>query len=461
MKKTVVSVATLTALAGTSLVNVNANAEEVTVNSGDTLWGIANAVGTTVADLKATNNLSSNLIHPGDVLSYGQSIEEETKQAPKQKAANSVDTYTVKAGDTLWAIGQKFNVAYQSIMEANNLKSDLIFPGQKLSLTANTAVEEVVEEAEVTEEESTPAVEEVATETPVKEEATGAYVIQSGDTLYKISRETGVDVNTLKAINGLKSDLIFPGQVLALTGEVKEEAPAVEEVEAVEEPVVEEEVAVEEAPVVEETPVVEEVTAPVVDNSQVQAEQQEQANRDQEAAAQAERDRVAAEEAAAAEQAEADRLAAEQREQQQVAKQQVEEQKAAQQPNVPVVNTSSKPQQGSYGQNYYFHGDCTWYVFERRKELGKSVSNMWGNGNDWADNARGNGYTVNNTPSVGAIVHSYAGTNGASGYGHVAVVESINPDGSITVSEMNWPTVGVKTTRTISAGNVSSHNFIH
>ncbi len=86
---------------------------------------------------------------------------------------------------------------------------------------------------------------------------------------------------------------------------------------------------------------------------------------------------------------------------------------------------------------------------------------MWGNAHGWASKAAANGYNVNNTPSVGAIVQSYAGTNGAYSSGHVAVVESINPDGSITVSEMGWPTAGTKTMRTISADKVANHNFIH
>lgn len=506
MKKTVVSVATLTALAGTSVANIQA--EEVTVKSGDTLWGIANAVGTTVADLKSANNLSSNLIHPGDVLSYSQSF---TK--------NDANTYEVKAGDTLWAIGNQYGVSYSEIMKANNLKSDIIFPGQTLTLNVD-----------IVEEVSAPEVAVESVETPVVEtveetNTTGAYVIQSGDTLYKISRETGVDLNTLKSINSLKSDLIFPGQVLVLTGEV--EAPVVEEVVEVEEkteevtetkvveevtetPEVEEviEVVTEEAEVVEETPVVEEVSEPTenvaaeqataekAEADKVAAEQAaaqkaeadrkaaeqaaaEKAEADrvarEQAAQKAEADRVAAEKAeqdriarekAAAEKAEADRLAAIKAEQNRIAAQKEQqrqakiaaERKAAEQAAAP--STSSKTQ-SSYGVNYYYYGDCTWYAFERRKELGKGVSNMWGNGNNWADNARANGYNVNNTPSVGAIVHSYAGTNGAYSSGHVAVVESINPDGSITVSEMGWPTAGTKTMRTISADKVANHNFIH
>ncbi|WP_213809965.1 LysM peptidoglycan-binding domain-containing protein [Jeotgalicoccus sp. WY2] len=66
MKKTVVSVATLTAITGVAATAVSA--DEYTISSGDTLWGIASEVGTSVADLKADNELSSDIIFPGDVL---------------------------------------------------------------------------------------------------------------------------------------------------------------------------------------------------------------------------------------------------------------------------------------------------------------------------------------------------------------------------------------------------------
>ena len=65
--------------------------------------------------------------------------------------------------------------------------------------------------------------------------------------------------------------------------------------------------------------------------------------------------------------------------------------------------------------------------------------------------------TVNNRPSAGAIMQSTAGA-----YGHVAYVESVNSNGSITVSEMNYGHgVGVVTSRTLSSSEAASYNFIH
>lgn len=108
----------------------------------------------------------------------------------------------------------------------------------------------------------------------------------------------------------------------------------------------------------------------------------------------------------------------------------------------------------SNGRNYYDRGQCTFYAFDRRQQLGKSVGNLWGNANNWAVAASQNGYRVNHTPEVGAIIQSNAGQ-----YGHVGVVERKNADGSILVSEMNWQGLGQKSYRTIH--NAYQYNYIH
>lgn len=104
------------------------------------------------------------------------------------------------------------------------------------------------------------------------------------------------------------------------------------------------------------------------------------------------------------------------------------------------------------GANLYTAGQCTYYAFEKRPD----ISNTWGNANNWANAAIQSGYTVNNKPSVGAIMQTTAGA-----YGHVAYVENVNPDGSIQVSEMNYQGEGIVSARTISASAVHAYNYIH
>lgn len=104
--------------------------------------------------------------------------------------------------------------------------------------------------------------------------------------------------------------------------------------------------------------------------------------------------------------------------------------------------------------NSYAYGYCTWYAFNRRVQLGLPVSSGWGNANTWDTGAARSGYVVNTTPSAGAIFQTKAGY-----YGHVGVVERVNSDGSIYVSEMNFKGWNVKSYRTITS--LSGYKFIH
>lgn len=109
----------------------------------------------------------------------------------------------------------------------------------------------------------------------------------------------------------------------------------------------------------------------------------------------------------------------------------------------------------SAGNGYAF-GNCTWYAYERRAQLGRPIGSFWGNAATWAMYARSAGYLVNNTPAPGAVMQ-----NGG-GYGHVAVVESVAPNGDITITEMNYAgNFNRVTSRTVSAGQAAGYNYIH
>jgi surface antigen len=84
--------------------------------------------------------------------------------------------------------------------------------------------------------------------------------------------------------------------------------------------------------------------------------------------------------------------------------------------------------------NSYAYGQCTWFV----KAALPWAGSFWGNGNQWADSARGEGFSVDTHAKAGSIIVFPGGNQGADAtYGHVAVVESINPDGSINIAEGN------------------------
>lgn len=113
---------------------------------------------------------------------------------------------------------------------------------------------------------------------------------------------------------------------------------------------------------------------------------------------------------------------------------------------------SAQPASGvSYGAkssagNTYYQGYCTWYAKERRPDL----PNMLGNGGQWVANAAARGLATGSAPRAGAIAEIP---------GHVAYVESVNGNGTITISEMNGPAgFGVVGTRTVPA---SQYRYIY
>ena len=90
---------------------------------------------------------------------------------------------------------------------------------------------------------------------------------------------------------------------------------------------------------------------------------------------------------------------------------------------------------GVWGTAYPWD-QCTRYAYNRRQELNLPVGSYLGNGQDWGNSARRLGYLVNNTPHYGAVISFKGGQLGHSAlYGHVGVVERLNSDGTILISE--------------------------
>lgn len=122
------------------------------------------------------------------------------------------------------------------------------------------------------------------------------------------------------------------------------------------------------------------------------------------------------------------------------------------------VSSSSSARTGSYSGNGYAYGYCTWYAYNRRAQLGRPIGGNWGNAVSWAAYARADGSRVDKTPEAGAVFQIGGGWGGL---GHVGVVESVNDDGSIYVSEMNYAGWNIVSNRTIPASQVGEYNFIH
>ncbi len=109
-----------------------------------------------------------------------------------------------------------------------------------------------------------------------------------------------------------------------------------------------------------------------------------------------------------------------------------------------------------YGYNGYVPGYCTWYVANKRAEIGRPLPANLGNAGPWARSAPRAGLTVNRTPAAGAAV-----VTDLSNPGHVGFVEYVNEDGSVFISEMNRRRRYEVTTRLLSPAEAARYTYIH
>ncbi|MBE6160996.1 MAG: LysM peptidoglycan-binding domain-containing protein [Firmicutes bacterium] len=152
--------------------------EKYTVKPGDTLYNIANKFGISVNELKSINNLSTSLLSIGQVLN----VKPSNMDIPKENVEETTE-YIVKNGDTLYAISNKFKIPVDKLKDINNLNSNFLSVGQIIKL---------------------------------KDDNNNVYVVKSGDTLYSIARNNNTTVSELIDLNNLSTTNLFIGQKLLL-----------------------------------------------------------------------------------------------------------------------------------------------------------------------------------------------------------------------------------------------------
>ncbi|TWT02449.1 LysM peptidoglycan-binding domain-containing protein [Planomicrobium sp. CPCC 101079] len=113
-------------------------------------------------------------------------------------------SYTIKSGDSLWKIANDNNVSVSSLKQWNNLTSDIVYPNQKLTVSAPESATS-----------STAASKSSATKSTA---SSSTYIVKSGDTLSKIALQYKTSVSTLQKANGISGSTIYVGQKLKVTG---------------------------------------------------------------------------------------------------------------------------------------------------------------------------------------------------------------------------------------------------
>lgn len=183
-------------------INPPKNAEPIiyTVKAGDNLWNISRKYGVSVEAIISVNNLKEK-----DLLSLGQKLEIPAIgggiSKSNQKQEPTIVTYTVVKGDTLWSISRRYDVNMSTIISANNLKEiSRLSIGQKLKLPITNMD---IAKAEGYDQEA--AAEEII------------YYVKKGESLWSISREYNVKLESIIAANNIKdASRISAGQQLRI-----------------------------------------------------------------------------------------------------------------------------------------------------------------------------------------------------------------------------------------------------
>lgn len=178
-----------------------------TVQSGDTLSGIALKFSTTSSKLAQLNSISNpNLIYVGQRLLVNQSSNSNSSSSGQSSSTTtntetSSASYTVKSGDTLSGIASQYNTTVNQIVSLNQLSNpNLIYVGQVLKLKNSQTTN------------SSSSSSSTATTT------VGTYTVKAGDTLSAIASRYSTSSSTLASLNSLSNpNLIYVGQVLKVS----------------------------------------------------------------------------------------------------------------------------------------------------------------------------------------------------------------------------------------------------
>lgn len=210
MKKMIVA----STLAGSLLFTGNALAADYTVKPGDSLWRISKKHNVSISDLKAWNQLKSDIIFVGQNIKINKTSGVQTNSG-SSTTVSSPSTYRVKAGDTFSTIAKKYNMSITALKALNpSIKNiNKIFIGQIINVTNSS--------------QSTP--DNILVGSTSNSSTSSSYTVKVGDTLSAIAVKHNMTLTKLLQLNPtiVNANILKIGQVLKVGGTVSDNSTTI------------------------------------------------------------------------------------------------------------------------------------------------------------------------------------------------------------------------------------------
>lgn len=180
------------------------------VEKGESLYGISKQYGVTIDQIKLLNNMADNNVQIGQelLIQEGEIKGIENDNPLINTAISSI--HEVNPGETLFSIAKKYKLTLDQLKALNEMSENTVFLGQKLIVRA-AEKPKTVAPAPLPKPRLIPL-------TPPQQSSfkQDTYIVQQGDTLWKISKQFNISVDKIKTVNKLQSDVLEVGQELTV-----------------------------------------------------------------------------------------------------------------------------------------------------------------------------------------------------------------------------------------------------
>ncbi len=197
-----------------------------TVQSGDSVWKISNDHGITMAQLIEWNNIKNNFVYPGQQLivsnggssNAGANTGSNTGNTSGSSSSSSSSSntasgtkYTVKAGDSVWSVSNKYGITMAQLIQWNNIQNNFIYPGQQLTVSNSGSTNSTSGSSSTNTNNS-------SSVNTGSSSSQGTYTVKAGESVWSVANKNGITMDQLIEWNNIKNNFIYPGQQLIVKG---------------------------------------------------------------------------------------------------------------------------------------------------------------------------------------------------------------------------------------------------